>query len=243
MKGQNGFTLIEVTIAVTLVALISLGMLIAMHTGVNAMQKSRDRLMHNRRVTGTERVIEQEIADMIPVAAPCIGNRLDAAGAPKVTFFEGQPQSMRFVSTFSLEDGGRGVPRILEYQVMPLEDTPGVRLVLNERIYGGPYAAGVLCMGVQPNAQGRQVAMYRQIDAGPGSFVLADKLAGCQFSYRVPSQPGIPAHWVSQWVDLKLPDAIRIDLAPLEPDPSAVQLLPLTVPVHLSRDPLFAYDP
>ncbi len=243
MTRESGFTLIEVVIAVTLVALISLGLVMAMDTGFKAMQKSQDRLMHNRRVTGTERVMEQQVAGLMPISAPCLGNNLQTAGAQKVTFFEGQPQSMRFVSTFSLQDGGRGVPRILEYQVAPIEDGVGVRLVLNERIYGGPYAAGALCTGFQPTPLGQPMPVYRPIEVGPGSFVLADKLAACQFSYRIPAQPGKPARWVPVWDQLKLPDAIRIDMAPLNPDPSAVQLLPLTLPVHVTRDPLFPYDP
>jgi prepilin-type N-terminal cleavage/methylation domain-containing protein len=243
MTQESGFTLIEVVIAVTLVALISLGLVMAMDTGFKAMQKSQDRLMHNRRVTGTEGVMEEEVAGLVPVSAPCLGNNTDTPGAQKITFFEGQPQSMRFVSTFSLQDGGRGVPRILEYQVAPIEDGVGVRLVLNERIYGGPYAAGVLCTGFRPDMEGKQIPAYRPIEVGPGSFVLADKLAACQFSYRVPAKPGKPARWVPVWAESKLPDAIRIDMAPLAPDPSAVQLLPLTLPVHVTRDPLFPYDP
>ncbi len=242
MKRGAGFTLIEVTIAVTLVALIVLGLMMAMHVGLNAMGKSQDRLMHNRRVTGTERVIEEEVAGLMPVAAPCLGNNPDAPAPAKITFFEGQPQSMRFVSTFSLNEGGRGMPRILEYQVIPGEQE-GVRLVLNERVYGGPMAAGVLCMGMAPNMVGQQMPNFRPIETGPGSFVLADKLAGCQFSYRAPAVPGKPARWMSVWTEQKLPDEIHIEMAPLQTDPSAVQLLPLTIPVHPNRDPLFAYDP
>lgn len=237
-----GFTLIEIMIAVTLVALIVLGLMTAMHVALNAMAKSQDRLMHNRRVAGTERVIEEEVAGLMPVSAPCLGNNPDAPAPPKFTFFEGQPQSMRFVSTFSLNEGGRGFPRILEFQVIPGEDA-GVRLVLNERVYGGPYAAGVLCLGFGPTLTGQQMPTFRPIETGPGSFVLADKLAACQFSYRLPALPGRPARWMPQWTEQKLPDAIHIDMAPLAPDPSAVQLLPLTLLVHPNRDPLFSYDP
>ena len=72
-RRESGFTLIEVTIAVTLVGLISLGLLMAMRVGFTAMQKSNDKLMHNRRVTGVERILEQQVAGMLPTTATCGG--------------------------------------------------------------------------------------------------------------------------------------------------------------------------
>ena len=49
---RAGLTLIEVLIAVSLVGLLSVGMLWAIRVGVNAMGKSNEKLISNRRVTG-----------------------------------------------------------------------------------------------------------------------------------------------------------------------------------------------
>ncbi len=74
--------------------------------------------------------------------------------ADAISFFQGQPQSMRMVSTYSLQEAWRGQPRILEFQVIPGEEGRGVRLMVNEYPYTGPLAAGQSCVGmmVDPNS-------------------------------------------------------------------------------------------
>ncbi len=54
---------------------------------------------------------------------------------------------MRLASTYSLQQGERGLPMILEFQVIPGEDDQGVRLIVNEHWYTGPRGAGVYCIG------------------------------------------------------------------------------------------------
>ena len=76
------------------------------------------------------------------------GNLMWLMGGPiagaKVAFFQGEPQSMRFVSSFSLHEGDRGLPHMLEFQVISGENGAGVRLVVNELIYSGPRSTGAL---------------------------------------------------------------------------------------------------
>jgi len=242
-KRQNferGFTLIEMIIAVTLVSLLAVGLLMAMHVGLSALGKSNNRLMSNRRVMGTQRILEQQLEGMMPVTADCLGGTPPPA---HVVFFEGQPESMRFASTYSLNEAGRGEPKILEFQVIPGADGEGVRLIVNERLYAGPMSAGALCTGVAPDpVTGQPATIFVPIETGPASFVLADKLLGCRFEYREPVAPGTPEpRWVPHWVKPYLPDAVRISLAPLDPNPGKLPLMTLTVPIHVTRDPLKEY--
>src|ERR1017187_482702 len=111
MRRESGTTLIEVLIAVTLLSLLSVGMLTAMRVGFMAFSKSNTRLMENRRAAGAQRVVQEELEGMMPVVAACG----QAAGVPaRTAFFEGQTQTMRLVSSFSLQQGWRGQPQILE---------------------------------------------------------------------------------------------------------------------------------
>ena len=85
--------------------------------------------------------------------------------------------------------------------------------------------------------------VFVPIETGAYSFVLADKLAYCHFSYRLMGPQTNPlagptAVWFQKWSKMWLPDAIRIDIAPLEPDSAKVQLLTFTIPVHVNRDPM-----
>ena len=59
---EAGVTLIEILIAVSLLSLLSVGILLAMRIGFNTMDKVDSRLVSNRRVSYARRIIENEIA-------------------------------------------------------------------------------------------------------------------------------------------------------------------------------------
>ena len=180
-RPDSGTTLIEVLIAVTLLSLLSVGMLTAMRVGFMAYSKTTNKLMENRRVAGAQRVVQEELEGMMPVVAAC-GEAPEAAPV-KTVFFEGQAQTIRLVSTFSLQQGWRGQPQILELFVIPGEEGRGVRLVVNEIPYTGPIGMARICTGrTRDPLTGGNLAMFAPVQAGPNSFVLADKLAYCRFS-------------------------------------------------------------
>lgn len=72
-RRSAGVTLMEVLIAVTLLSLLTTGMVLAMRIGLNVFAKTNTRLMGNRRVAGAQRVLEQELAGLVPVVAACAG--------------------------------------------------------------------------------------------------------------------------------------------------------------------------
>jgi prepilin-type N-terminal cleavage/methylation domain-containing protein len=237
MRKDAGVTLIEVLVAVTLLSLLTVGMMYAMSIGFQAFQKTDRTLMENRRVTGAQRILEQELEGLIPVVAPC------GPGIP-IGFFQGEAQAMRLVSGFSLQQAWRGRPQILELFVIPGEDGRGVRLVVNEIPYAGPVAAGQLCVGRTPDPQsGIAIPRFAPVVAGPGSFVLADNLAYCRFGYLSPVRdPKEPPAWMPGW---KLPSAwplaVRIDMAPLEPNTARLQPISVIAPVYIRRSPEITY--
>jgi len=239
--NSAGVTLIELLIAVLLFSFLSLGIVLTLRVALSAMNKSDSKLMANRRVSSIERILDQQIEGIMPVTADC--QPRPGIPGPTLMFFQGEAQSMRLASTYSLQQGERGVPMILEFQVIPGEDDQGVRLIVNEHWYTGPRGAGVYCIGMAPGADGGPPApRFVPISVGPGSFVLADKLAYCRFSFRDPRLPGQAPVWVPHWVKDVLPTAIRIEMAPLAPDLGRLQPVTLTIPVHVTRLPLEPYD-
>lgn len=238
---REGVTLIELLIAVSLLSLLSVGMLMALRVGLNALDKANAKLLANRRAVSVQRILESQIAGFMPVSAEC------PAGAPnappfRTPFFIGQTDSMRFVSTYSLQEAARGYPRILEFLVIPGANGQGVRLVVNETLYSGPRSAGASCLGIAPNpALGGLMPSFRAIEAGPNSFVLADRLAFCRFSYLEKLRPPAYSRWLAEWRLPVWPGAVRVDMAPLEPDPSRVPLVGLTVPIYVNRMPGVLY--
>ncbi len=239
-SSRAGVTLIEVLIAVSLLSLLSLGMMFALRVGLSSLHKANTKLMDNRRVANTQQILERQLAGFIPVMAIC--EPFPGVPGPKMPFIQGEPESMRMVSSYSLQFAARGLPQILEFRVIPGEEGKGVRLVVNELLYTGPRGAGTLCMGLgmDPNL-GVAIPRFRPIEIGPGSFVLADKLAYCRFSYLGPAPPPVFDIWKPVWILPRWPFAIRIEMAPLEVEPSRLNPVTITVPLHINRDPLLEY--
>ena len=242
-RSQAGVTLIELLISVTLLSLLTGGILIAMHVGMKAMERSTSRLMANRRVVGASRILEQQLAGIMPVGAQCMA----VGGTPggPIPFFQGHPQSMRLVSSYSIQEASRGYPRILEFQVIPGANGRGVRLVVNEILYTGPLSTGRFCLGFRISPEtGRQEPLFPPIEPGPASFVLADKLADCRFFYQqvLPTASLLPERWFSYWPTMvRLPSAVRVEMAPLDPEAGSLQMSTMTVPIRVDRELLKQY--
>jgi hypothetical protein len=229
-RATAGVTLMELLIAVMLLSLLSVGLLFALRIGLNAYSKTQTRLMDNRRVAGAQRILEQELEGLVPVVAQC-GVGMEGGGS-KAQFFQGEPETMRLVSTFSLQGAWRGQAQILEIFVIPGAEG-GVRLVVNELPYEGPLAAGHLCFGPHK---------FPGASAGPKSFVLADKLAFCRFSYLdQPPDLNLAPAWFSSFVGPTWPQAIRIEMAPLKPDAGGLQPITVVAPIHVFRHPEIPY--
>jgi len=233
-RGEAGVTLIEILVAVTLLSLLSLGMVLALRIGLSAYSRTQTKLMDNRRVMGAQRIVQSELEGLIPALVQCAGQ---PPGGLPVVLFQGADSGMWMVSAFSLAQGWRGQPQILQLFVMPGDE--GVRLVVNEIPYTGPRGAGQYCTGTTPvpNTISRLPQMI-PIRAGPQTFVLADDLAYCRFSYYTPSpQMYQPPAWQPVWAAKEWPLAIRIEMAPAAEDPSHVQPIAITAPIHIRRDP------
>jgi hypothetical protein len=150
---------------------------------------------------------------------------------------------MRFVSGYSLGEAARGLPQILEFQVIPGDEGRGVRLVVNEIIYTGPRSAGSFCLGPGPDPElGVATQRFLPISIGPHSFVLADRLAYCRFSYLERPPGMLLEQWRPNWIiPDKWPMGIRIEMASLDTDPGSLKPVTVTSAVRVDRYPIFDY--
>src|SRR5262249_1966209 len=113
---EAGVTLIEILIAVSLLSLLSVGILVAMRVGFNTLDKVDSRLLADRRVCNGGRILESEIAGFTYTTA------VWHPGTPTsrvVPFTQWEPQTMRFVTSYSLQDSWRGRAQMVALQVIP----------------------------------------------------------------------------------------------------------------------------
>jgi prepilin-type N-terminal cleavage/methylation domain-containing protein len=242
--SQRGVTLLELMIAVTLVAGLSTGMLMAMRTSLLTYEKTAKRLESNRRFVKTQQMLSDQISAVMPVQGACLGDAGQTIGTP--SFLSGSEDSLRLVSSYSIAEGARGYPQIVEYRVIA-EQRGSVRLVATERPYTGPQSTTPYCGGapappVSAYGFGAQSAAPEGAQPG-GSYVLAEHLAYCRFSYHEPYDQNrfIETAWLPLWDKPLLPAGVRIEMRPLVPDTGGLSVLGVTVPIQVNRDPRMVY--
>jgi general secretion pathway protein J len=217
LRRQRGFTLIELLIAITLVAAISTGMLMAMRTGLITLEKVDGRLQENRRVMAIQQMLIRQIASVMPSLGDC--------GTARAPMFAGTDQYLRFVSSYSLNEGARGYPQLVEYQIAP-DPQGGLQLLENEHPFLSPSSSSLFCGPFQGN---------------PQTFQVAHGLAAARFSYRDPLIPG-EMRWLPLWNRLNLPAAVRLEMFPLHVEPGRLTLQSVNVPMRIHRDVAAEYD-
>jgi len=224
-KRAAGLTLLEVLVAISLLSLLSVGILMALRVGAGAWGKTHARLTLDRRMATSNAILHAALESIFPAWAE---HHSPPAPPNTFLFFQGQRESMRFVTSYSLQNGPRGGLRLIELQIVDGER--GRRVLLNEKAYAGPRATGrlIASLGEDPGT-GQMRLTFAPILPQPTSFVIADELTSCEFSYLRQDFPTDPAEWLTAWPRIsQLPRAISIRLAAGE---DASRLLPVTVTV------------
>ncbi len=221
--AERGVTLIELIISITLVAAIAGGMLTAMRTSLASLEKTQGRLEDNRRAMAVQQAILRQVSSLIPAMGDC---GAPDGGGPRISAFGGNAGYVHFVTTYSLGEGFRGYPRLVEIQVAP-EAGGTVRLLMNERLYYGPATLRQICVGNQ----------FLPFIETPQTTVIATGLAYARFFYheRIPGQLDA-GEWLPIWARNPLPSAIRLELAPRDPSPTRVPMVSLHIPIRITRD-------
>jgi len=218
-EKQRGFTLIELMIAVTLVAAISTGMLMAMRTGLLTLEKVEGRLQDNRRVVSVQQMLVRQLSSVMPSVGDCGGKR--------GSLFSGTDQRVQMVTSYSLANGARGYPQFIDLEVLP-DPQGGLRLVENEHFYFSPSSTSPFCA-----PQGFT----------PQSFEVARGLALCRISYReyIPDSAD-GGKWLAAWNRTDLPGALKIEMRPLRADPAHLTLQTVSIPIRVNRLVMGQYD-
>jgi prepilin-type N-terminal cleavage/methylation domain-containing protein len=210
MPAQAGVTLIELLIAISLLAMLSAGLLMSLRSGFFTLNRTGERLRSNRRQLTIERILNSEVSNVMPVIGTC---------GP---VFRGNPATLRFVSSYSIAEGSRGLPRVVEMQVAP--GNGGLSVIVNEAVYSGPLSTAPLCSGAPAIVT-------------PNTFVAADGLSDARFLYLESVTDSVkPGNWVTVWDRPNLPAAVRLEMVPIRTSPGLLPVLPVTAKIHITRE-------
>lgn len=220
-NSQRGVTLVELLIAITLVAALATGMLMALRSSLTAMDRINVRLEENRRVVGLQQIVNRQISGTIPGGGNCR--------------FIGMPGSLQLVTAYSIDQGARGFPHAVQFQVRP-DPAGGVQLFETESPYAG--GCGPLGAGIPPPGAPVPSAPVPGVPvAGTQTLVLATRLYSCRFSYRAPPRPdgSFLNAWADAWNLPLLPGAVRIDTVPLDSVKSNLPALAVNAPIRITK--------
>ncbi len=223
-RRDRGVTLIELMVAVSITAVITVGMLFALRTSVTVYEKTSDRLRANREQLSRNQILSRELGGTMPITNMC--------GGYQTPFLVGTSESLRIVSSYSIAEGARGYPQILDFH-LGRSPSGGLQLVVVETPYTGPGSMAAFC-----GSGG---------EAGRPSppFVLADDLVECRFSYKPPRNPlsDKPGEWLPEWTventrnnGNTLPAAIQVEMKPRLAAGGGIPTVSVIAPLHVDRD-------
>ena len=123
MTKQRGVTLLELLVVITLLGLVSLGLVSSLRIGSSAWRRGNARLAADRRVVAATDLLSAQLANAQarPVrwgpATSSANRAFDSSADREVRFayFDGAPDRLRFLSTYSLEARSRGGLWLAEY--------------------------------------------------------------------------------------------------------------------------------
>jgi len=199
---KRGVTLLELLVAISLLGMVSLGLLFGLRIAVSAWQKGNSRLSADRQVFAAGDLFAQQVANARP--------RLVAVGPEdrpvRIFYFQGTSNSLRFLTATSLAGRSRSGLWLAEYTFR--EDGPGrCKLSYNEVPYHDDRDAAQTIASVRED-QSTHRLVVRFVEPETVRDLYRD-LEGCSFEYLV-VEPGQEPRWETEWISVKpmLPPAV-----------------------------------
>lgn len=227
MPPEAGFTLLEMLVAVTLVAMMAVGLWLVLRTSIRSWSRGTEFIDANQRHRSILDMARKQMASAYPLFTPIDGQQpftpVDAQqqGASYL-IFNGTENSLHFVSLNSLQ----------------FQESPGLTLVSYE---------------VAQDSQGDYALVEKEArytgqlpdEVAPASFSkttpIFEKLTSCTFEYFDPGDSSNPSRWVREWEGRqqgRLPVAISMTMVSQDPRGNALSrhmVVPLQTEVNLLR--------
>ena len=216
IQSEKGFTLLETLVAVTIVAMIAVGIWSVFSTSLRVWARGTEYIDASQRQRNILDMIRKQLASAYPLTAPPDPNSPNPV-SPILSnpIFQGTETSLHFISLNSLR----------------FHDSPGLTLV-NYEVTQGPEGAAILVE--------REEQFLGQIPDYESETDLADmlplfgNLTQCYFEYRSEDE-GEP--WVREWDAEErgqLPEAVAINMAAVDTVGNA-RSYNIIVPIHAKQ--------
>jgi prepilin-type N-terminal cleavage/methylation domain-containing protein len=213
----EGFTLIEVLVSVTLVALIALCLWGVLRISVSSWKRGTESMDANQRYRATLDLVQKQMASVSGLV-PALDLQTGAGQSP---IFVGSETMVQFVSLSPLRFRDNPGLTVVTYEIVPGDAGEYALVERESRYFGGDPTLSVSF----------------EVTNEPVTTIF-DHLAGAALEYFDPGTSEVPAQWVREWnaqEKAKLPTAIGMTLSTRIAN-GAVQSRQLVVPIMTTAD-------
>ncbi len=211
MRGRSkGFTLLELLIGMTLMALLMGALVIGIHIGIRAWQQGEARLRQTHKEEERTTFLARQISSLVPYAV--VSADPDLPG--RLLILEATSWRLRFLSTYGSRFQNRSGLLLVEYAV--LETSPGkVALTLRETpVQDDQTVLRQLIerVAISPDTSRRKIK-FRPFSMREGDLQLIADLDEARFEYLDPAPEHGAQAWLPEWEgsrDEPYPAAIRL---------------------------------
>jgi general secretion pathway protein J len=196
-QSEKGFTLLEMIIAVTLVALMAIGLWGVFRISIRSWSRGTESIDANQRHRSILDLIRKQMASTYGLMAPADPQR----GSVPHLIFNGTETSLQFISLNSLH----------------FQESPGLTFVIYEIVQE---SNGAFSM-VEKEARYLGQPPDQEASAGQAKPVpVFQNLTSCVFEYFGPGEFDYRSEWVREWDGerlRRLPEAISITMVSHDP--------------------------
>lgn len=193
--ASGGFTLVEMLVSITLVAMIALCVWGALRITISSWKRGTESIDVNQQRRATLDLMEKQIASMSAVLPPIDPQ----TGLGQYPIFVGADNAMEFLSPCAFRFQDNPGMAFVEYDVVTDADG-GVSLIEKETTY----------LGGDPT-QGEGIA-----ESDETTIPIFEHLAGVSLEYFDPGTQDVAPQWVTEWSGadyMSLPAAIKITIS------------------------------
>jgi len=181
-RSEAGFTLLEMLIAVTLVALMAVGLWSVFTISIRSWSRGTQFIDANQRHRSILDMVRKQLASAYGLYGEAEQEEAELGPPPStpVLIFSGAQDSLRFISLNSLQ----------------FQESPGLTLVSYEvaRDLKGDYALVEKEARYLGQAPGEEIAVIQN-----RAIPIFENLSSCIFEYYDPGSGDNPPRWVREW--------------------------------------------
>ena len=195
--SEGGFTLLEMLIAVTLVAMMAVGLWGVFSVSIRSWSRGTQFIDKNQRHRSILDLVRKQMAS----AYGLFGQEDPESGEPSFLIFSGAENAVRFISLNSLQ----------------FQDSPGLTLVSYEVARDGNGDYSLVEKEVRYLGQAPDQVAYEMPDR---PIPIFENLSSCTFEYFDPGSREAQPQWVREWDGQKLgrlPVAVSITMISRDP--------------------------